>query len=405
MATARCEGFRLIRLVGEPYARGLQHGRALRAEIWSLWEACERLILNARGPRIGWGIRQSLVGTARLMERFVDRELRLELRGVADGSGLAYSRLLLLNCFDDLMGSLRIFDRLSARFACSAFAAVGDQAADGVAIAGRNLDYWFRSEFAAAAGAEPTDVLRRHVVVFSVQPARGRPFVSVGWPGLVNVVTGQNAAGLAVACLTSPAWSERPWGTPLPFLYRLMLQYDGSLAEVAARLRGARRTIGNNLLVVSSADRDARVLEFTARQVAERATHEGVVATTNHFQAPALQAEQVGLVADRSLYRARRLEALLASQTVDVEAAAAVLSDECCLDESEAAWARLYNAGTVYSTIFEPAAGRLWVRTTDRPGRGFVPLAIPGSVGAGGADREGRLAVATMAWRGWRSPS
>src|SRR5712671_4980327 len=98
MATARCEGFQLIRLAGEPYARGVQHGRALRADVWALWEACERLILNARGPRIGWGIRQALVGAARLMERFVDRELRLELRGVADGSGLAYSRLLLLNC-------------------------------------------------------------------------------------------------------------------------------------------------------------------------------------------------------------------------------------------------------------------------------------------------------------------
>jgi isopenicillin-N N-acyltransferase like protein len=396
MATARCEGFKLIRLVGEPYARGVQHGRALRTDVWALWEACERLILNARGPRIGWGIRQTLVGTARLMERFVDPELRLELRGVADGSGLAYSRLLLLNCFDDLMGNLRVFDHLSARFACSAFAAVGDQAADGVAIAGRNLDYWFRSEF-AAAGAEPTDVLRRHVVVFSVQPAQGRPFISVGWPGLVNVVTGQNAAGLALACLTSPAWSERPWGTPLPFLYRLMLQYDGSLAEAAARLRGARRTIGNNLLVVSGADRDARVFEFTARQVAERATRRGVVATTNHFQAPPLQREQVGLVADRSLHRARRLEALLASETVDVEGAAAVLSDDFCLDESESAWARLYNSGTVYSTVFEPAAGRLWLRTTDRPGRDFVPLAVPSADRMGDRERGRSLTVTAMA--------
>jgi hypothetical protein len=240
-------------------------------------------------------------------------------------------------------------------------------------------------------------VLRRHVVVFSVQPAQGRPFISVGWPGLVNVVTGQNAAGLALACLTSPAWSERPWGTPLPFLYRLMLQYDGSLSEVAARLRGARRTIGNNLLVVSGADRDARVFEFTARQLAERATRRGVVATTNHFQAPPLQREQVGLVADRSLHRARRLEALLASETVDVEGAAAVLSDDFCLDESESAWARLYNSGTVYSTVFEPAAGRLWLRTTDRPGRDFVPLAVPSADRMGDRERGRSLTVTAMA--------
>src|SRR6187200_1294635 len=121
MATAWCEGFRLVRLEGEPYARGVQHGQALREDVWSLWEACERLILNVRGPRIGWGVRQALIGTARLMERFVDPELREELRGVAAGSRLPYAHLLLLNRFDDLMGNLRMFGRLNARFACSAF--------------------------------------------------------------------------------------------------------------------------------------------------------------------------------------------------------------------------------------------------------------------------------------------
>jgi hypothetical protein len=379
MATARCDGFRLVQLQGGPYAIGYQHGRLLREEIWSLWRACERLILNARGPRVGWGVRRALSGTARLMERFISRDLREEMRGVAAGSGLGYSNLLLLNCFDDLLQNLRIFDRLGARLACSAFAAVGERASDGVAIAGRNLDYWFRSEL-AAAGAEPTEVLRRHLVVFSYRPARGQPFLSVGWPGLVHVVTGQSAAGIAVACLTSPAWSERPWGTPLPFLYREMVQYDQSLAAVGTRLTAARRTIGNNLLVVSASERDARVYEFTSRQVLTRAPSGGIVATTNHFQSPALVAEQVGLVAHRSTSRQHRLEHLLAHGPVDVERVGGVLRDPCCLDETEPLWASLYNAGTVYSTIFEPEEGRLWVRATDRDDRRFVPVAVPGAV-------------------------
>src|SRR3954462_12489728 len=198
MAVERYDGFVLVCLSGEPYELGLQHGVALRGEIWSLWRACERLILNARGPRRGWAIRQSLIGVARLMERYVPLALRQEMRGVADGSGLAYGNVLLLNCFDDLMNNLRIFDRLAGRLACSAFAAVGPRAGDGTVVAGRNLDYWFRSDF-AAAGFEPTARLQRHVVVLAYEPAEGQPFVSVGWPGLINVVTAQNAAGIALA--------------------------------------------------------------------------------------------------------------------------------------------------------------------------------------------------------------
>ncbi len=333
-----------------------------------------------RGPYVGWGVRRALLGTARLMERFVSRDLRDEMRGVAAGSGLPYASLLLLNCFDDLMQNLRIFDRIGVRLACSAFAAVGERAADGAAIAARNLDYWFRSDL-VPAGTQPTDVLRRHLVVFSYRPSRGQPFLSVGWPGLVTVVTGQNAAGLALACLTSPAWSERPWGTPLPFLYRQIVQGDDTLAAAQTRLATARRTIGNNLLLASARERDARVLELTSRQVAARAPTNGVVATTNHFQSPALQAEQVGLVGQRSLQRLDRLAHLLADGPVDVARASAALSDDCCLDPTEPLWARLYNAGTVYSTVFEPAQGRLWVRATDREERRFVPVAVPGMAG------------------------
>ena len=104
------------------------------------------------------------------------------------------------------------------------------------------------------------------------------------------------------------------------------------------------------------------------------------MATTNHFQSPALLAEQVGLVAHRSTNRQHRLEHLLAHGTVDVERVDGVLRDPCCLDETEPLWASLYNAGTVYSTIFEPAAGRLWVRATDRDDRRFVPVAVPGAM-------------------------
>jgi hypothetical protein len=42
-------------------------------------------------------------------------------------------------------------------------------------------------------------------------------------------------------------------------------------------------------------------------------------------------------------------------------------------------WSRLHNAGTIYSAVFEPVAGRLWVRAGDRESRQFQPIAVPGA--------------------------
>jgi hypothetical protein len=268
---------------------------------------------------------------------------------------------------------------------------VGDRAADGTVVAGRNLDYWFRAQF-AGGGYEPTAQLQRHVVTFVYEPARGVPFVSFGWPGLVNVVTAQNAAGLALACLTSPAWSERPWGMPMPFIYRQAAQHDATLAAVDARLRGTRRTIGNNLLVASATERDARVFELTSRRVVVRRPQDGAVAATNQFVSPEMAADQVGLVTRSSPQRLARVEELLARGTIDVARAQAILSDQRCLDDEECLFSRVLNTGTIYSTVFEPAAGRLWVRAGDRDSRRFEPIAVPGARAFPAAERAPALA-------------
>jgi hypothetical protein len=287
------------------------------------------------------------------------------------------------------MNNLRFVDALAARFACSAFAAVGSAAVNGSVIAGRNLDYFFRGEL-VAAGYEPTRVLREHVVVFSYKPAHGHPFVSVGWPGIIGAVTGQNAAGLALACLTSPAWCERPWGMPLPMLYRLALQHANDIDEVGKRLARSRRTIGNNLLVASAAERDARVYELNSRRLATREPTAGTLATTNHFQIPALAADQTGLITVSSEPRLARVEEILADGPIGREEAMAILSDDRCLSETECLWSRLLNAGTIYSTVFEPAEGRIWVRAGDHDGRRFEPFSLPGAVRI--AKPEGQLA-------------
>ena len=65
-------------------------------------------------------------------------------------------------------------------------------------------------------------------------------------------MTALNADGLSLACLTSTVSRETANGTPLLLLYRAIAQHAGTLDEVEWLLRGARRTIGNNLTVASA---------------------------------------------------------------------------------------------------------------------------------------------------------
>src|SRR5262249_56973363 len=110
-----------------------------------------------------------------------------------------------------------------------------------------------------------------------------------------------------------------------------------------------------------------------------RAPAAGVVATTNHFQSPALVADQHSLVSNSSGLRLTRVVELLDEGRLDVERAQAILADQRCLDPELCIWARLLNAGTIYSTVFEPAEGRIWVRAGDHDDRRFEPIDVPGA--------------------------
>src|SRR5207245_2457937 len=127
-----------------------------------------------------------------VMERHIPAELKLEMRGLAEGSGISYRDVLLLNCFDDLLHSLvrlalSVPAPLRARIglACSCFARVDP--AGGLLLA-RNLDYYLEGGVLGADGIV-TRTMKEQLTCFVVRPLHGRPHISIGWPGFVGVVT------------------------------------------------------------------------------------------------------------------------------------------------------------------------------------------------------------------------
>src|SRR5581483_5937764 len=226
----RREGFLVVWLEGEPGEVGLQHGRALRERIQLMRRVLYQDLIFRQGRLAGWaflGLCRALIA---IMERHIPPDLVREMRGVALGAGVPYRDVLFFNCFDDLLHALmRLVLLLPARarrpfgLACSSFVALAERTADGRMLLGRNLDYYLDGGVLGADGIV-TRTMQEQLVVYAVRPARGRAFVSIGWPGCIGVVTGLNARGLALACLTSAVPGQTPNATPLPLLYRAIAQ-------------------------------------------------------------------------------------------------------------------------------------------------------------------------------------
>jgi hypothetical protein len=369
------DGFRVVRLRGSGYERGYQHGTVLRDSVRYFRDAFYRDLLYARSRVLGLSLSGIFLTLATRMERFIPREQRDEMRGVADGAGINYRDVLILNAFDDAIHGVSKLatvatwaQRVRGYFACSSFVRLGESGP----IHGRNLDYMV-ADSAVDPDGIVTRVLRENVVLFINEPDRGRPFTSVAWPGYIGVVTGMNAAGISLACHTSWTPGETIHGVPLPLLYRHVVQYAGSISQAEYLLRRARKTIGNNLSMASAAERDARAVELTPGHVSTWAPRDGALAVTNHFQDPALgePQERAGWVFPNSISRLERLHELLPETPPTLSAAQSVLSDATPVRSDLGEWDCLVNPGTIYSTVFDPARLRLSIRVFDRPDRGF----------------------------------
>lgn len=398
------DGVLILEIGGAPYERGRQHGVALGERIRHLRQRLVGELVFGKGLAMGAGFLGVLYGILARMHPNIPRELREEMRGVADGARVPYRDVLLINCFDDVLHALIQLNPLLAPilhhrfvkpvlgwlgapptpapgFACSAFVLTGSRSATGRPIHGRNLDYLISDGFVDPDGLVPRE-LQQNVLTMIVRPDRGRPFVSVVWPGFVGTVTAMNGDGLSLACLTSTVSRETANATPLLLLYRLIAQYAGTLDEAEWLLRGTRRTIGNNLTVASGPANDARHFELTTARVVTRQASEGLIATTNHFQHAEMRAAQEGWVVPSSENRLSRLHELFMGGTHGISEARTALVDNCPPSGASDIWDCLSNPGTIYSSVTDPAALQLWVRANDRPDRDWVELDLAEPLGA-----------------------
>lgn len=228
-----------------------------------------RKLLDDSGVGVAWPV---IVKGAKHMFTAAPPRYREELDAAGKAVGLT----------DDELGSLYVANamvELRRMGGCSGLLVMPERSANGEMIFGRNLDF-------------PNIANLYQLGLVTVYRPQGRhAFASIGFPGMVGVISGMNDAGLCLATFDSYAAKDgspmfNPQGVPLALLNRQILEECSTLDEARKLLEASKRTTMMSLVIC---DREhAAVFELTPKSVVQRNAEQDVLICTNHFISPQL---------------------------------------------------------------------------------------------------------------------
>lgn len=297
----------------------------------------------------------------RRLADYIPEEYRREIAALSeccshdfDEFGSPYVRQLNYHAAHDIGHAMQKYMLVG----CSAFAVRNGCSADSTLLVGRNFDFYVGDDFA------------RNKLVSFVAPDRGYRYASVGWPGMIGVLSGMNERGLTVTLNAAEGPIPASSAMPVSLLARHMLQYAATLDEARAIADTCRTFVSESFVVTAACGRRAAVIEKTPERQALFVPEGDVLLCTNHYQSAAFADDPVNRanIADSdSEYRRRRLAELLAERApLDPAGAVAILRDRRGLGGRDIG---LTNEKSIdqclahHSVVFQPEHGLMWVST------------------------------------------
>lgn len=355
-----------IGIAGSPYELGRQHGQQAR----ELIRLCFQQFCRFEGA----DDRAEKERLAALIENNVATQMPQaaeEMRGIADGAGMRYEEIQLLNFWNELWGPVW-YGETSASTPVggpsTGCTAIGIVTADEKPLLGKTVDD--REELADLG----LFVRQR------VQPDQGYGFVQYAYPGagILGASVGVNEKGLAWGT-TSLLPTESDWeGIPAFILARYLLQHCATVGEALTAARQFN-TINFGLLIMF-ADRlgDIAVLEKSSRQAVrwlDRAKGERMIFATNHT----ITAEMEDILggSEELLENSRQRLANLVRQS---EALSLSMEDLQKLLRDHSQPGAICQHGpylyTLASEIASPMQGAVWVTEGPPCQSEFVPVSL-----------------------------
>jgi isopenicillin-N N-acyltransferase-like protein len=350
------ESFPLIEVSGSPEQRGRQYGAQaadrIRKGVAHYGAQLARMDLDAAG--IASLVRAYLP----IIEDFDDTYVP-EMRGIADGSGIAFEQIVLLNARTEILKLAQLPD-LRARLAqtpdgCTAVVVMPGAARDGGLIHAQNWDW-------KAECAETAVVLR----IRSEDGPDILTFTEAG--GLARSGLNSVGIGLTAHYLQSDR-DYRDIGVPLALIRRKVLQ-QSHVALAMRAVYATPKSAANNMTVSrGTVAGEAVVINFECAPDETFQVHadRGLLVHANHFVSPVAlgKLRDMGIASTPdSLYRDLRVRDLLTPQlgritTGDVKAA---LFDDFASPWSVCRPPRMTTAAdnlsaTVAMVVMQPALG------------------------------------------------
>ena len=307
-------------------------------------------------------LRFSLILFNRNLGECVPEEYRNEIYGISlsctreyDAIGTPYERQLNYHAAHDIGHAMQDYMLVG----CSSFGAWGAQSADSSLIIGRNFDFYVGDDFA----------LNKLVSFYS--PAQGYRFASIGWAGMIGVLSGMNETGLTVTLNAAKSTMPVSAATPISILAREILQYASTIDEAYAIAQKYRTFVAESILVGSAKDGKAAIIEKATDKIALFYSDTNRIICTNHYQSETFREDErnmENIATSDSPYRQARLNELLdKALPVDVPKAASILRNRFGKEGKDIGLANekaINQFIAHHSVIFKPEQRMIWVSTS-----------------------------------------
>jgi len=327
---------------GSTYEIGFQHGHAF-PEAVRLAQRAYSLVPGVKDERLGAATREVEARLARHFPESLD-----EMRGIAEGAGLSYDDILVLNCYDAIIGTA------TGILNCST---IGFRESDAGVLLGKTADWNVLNAAAFTAWQR-----------YQPEPSAGHTFVHYGCAGTLWSEGGLNEVGLGMVLNGLPVPGSSPDSVPWVPLTRGVLQHSATVQEALDFLAGHDVMCWGFSIMLADAGGDLALVEVTPGSQAHCRADGDSLIHTNHCLLPGAAGSEMsekvmaqygepGLVKN-SLARYRTLEQIVPRTARTVEGMQTLLRDRS--PEGPISQAGEDGQHTVYAMVIAPAQGMLW---------------------------------------------
>ncbi len=198
-------------------------------------------------------------------EKYIDSETQEEMKAFAEKADIPYSKVLLYNCFYDL---------LQIQMGCRQVVVWSDKTPAGNLFHARNLDW---SDWGDAIRGNNIFLVRNY-------PEKNR-VATLTWPGFFGALTGCNDQGIVIAYNQYPGGILRT-GEPIFLILKRILREAKTLADVTTMMKESRFVSNGSIMVSSAEEKQALVIDLNRGKVFIRHPNETsfiINNNTNYF--------------------------------------------------------------------------------------------------------------------------